>query len=85
MLGKGTKQLHLNSSYFQLQNDQQLISSIFHSNQKLLTAESSAGTLIRYRCQYSGQFEINSVISEKAKTLISVISCAGTSLLSNNS
>ena len=47
-LGKGTKQLrYLNSSYFQLQNDNDL-SSIYYLNQELLTAEGSVGTLIQY-------------------------------------
>ena len=79
MSGKGTKQLYLNSSYFQMINNLKMtnnfyfqminnlkminnfkminnLSSICYLNQELLTPESSAGTLIRYRCRYSRQF-----------------------------
>ena len=45
----------MNSSYFQLQNDNNL-SSIYYLNQELLTAENSADTLIQYWYQYSTQF-----------------------------
>ena len=47
---------YLNSSYFQLKMISNLLNQYLLFNQKLLMAESSAGTLLWYRCRYSRQF-----------------------------